>query len=65
MKKTKNNELSILTKKHEGKWVALSNDRKSVLAVGNSLESILRETKGLDKIVLKVIPRLNYAPSMF
>ncbi|MBI4160130.1 hypothetical protein HY504_03110 [Candidatus Wolfebacteria bacterium] len=58
----KSYDLSVLDKKYADKWVALSLDYKKVLAVGDSLDSILRQAKRPDKMVLKVFPQTGYVP---
>ena len=57
-------DLSILTDKYENKWVALSKDYKKILAVGSNLLDVLR-VKDPDKVVIKVLPNLGYAPKTF
>jgi hypothetical protein len=55
--------LSVLKNEHANKWVALSPDYKKLLAVGDSLLTVIRETRGLEeKVVIKVLPNLGYAP---
>ena len=68
MKKTtekiiKSPNLSLISKKHVNKWVALSSDYKKLLAVGDQLKDILHKTKQKDKVVMKVLPQLGYAPN--
>ena len=54
--------LSILKKQHINKWVALSADYKKLIAVGDSLSAVLKKAKQPDKVVMKVLPNLGYAP---
>jgi len=54
-------DLSILNKNHENKWVAISNDYKKVLAVGDKLADVVKD-KVPGQIVFKVLPRLGYVP---
>ena len=46
----------------EHKWVALSSDYKKLLAVGDRLIDVLVKTNQKDKVVMKVLPNLGYAP---
>ena len=55
-------DFSAIEKKYVGKWVALSKDYKNVLAVGDSLHAVLEKTNWPEKVVMKVLPRLGYAP---
>jgi hypothetical protein len=46
--------------------VALSLDYKNLLAVGESLSSVLLKAKSYsEKVVIKVLPKLGYAPTVF
>jgi len=54
-------DLSSLNDKYENKWVALSKDYKKVLAFGDKLLDVLG-VGDPDKVVLKVLPKLGYAP---
>ena len=45
----------ILTRKHEGKWVALSRDYKKVLSYNESLV-ILNKEVGEEKVVYMKVP---------
>jgi len=58
----KGHNLSVLKEEHINKWVALSPDYKQLLAVGDSLGAVLIKTKVPEKIVMKVLPNLGYAP---
>lgn len=55
--------LPAATKKYVNKWVALSKDYRKVIAVGDNLTDVLKKTTGENKVVLKVLPNLGYAPS--
>lgn len=61
-KVVKSPNLSVLEEKHINKWVALSSDYKRLIAVGDSLSSVLKKAKQSDKIIMKVLPNLGYAP---
>lgn len=54
--------LSVLNKKHANKWVALSADYKKLLAVGANLSVVLKKAGSEQKVVMKVLPNLGYAP---
>ena len=57
-------DLSVLKEEHANKWVALSIDYKKLLAVGESLSSVLEKAKSSsEKVVIKVLPNLGYAPA--
>ena len=59
-------DLSVLKEEHANKWVALSLDYKNLLAVGESLSSVLLKAKSYsEKVVIKVLPKLGYAPTVF
>ncbi len=58
----KSPNLSIIKKKHINKWVALSVDYKKLFAVGDSLAAVLKKAKQPEKVVMKVLPNLGYAP---
>ncbi|OHA88605.1 MAG: hypothetical protein A3C70_01050 [Candidatus Zambryskibacteria bacterium RIFCSPHIGHO2_02_FULL_43_14] len=61
-KVVKSPNISVIKKQHINKWVALSTDYKKLLAVGDSLSAVLKKTKQSNKIVIKVLPDLGYAP---
>ena len=57
--------LSVLKEEHTNKWVALSPDYKKLLAVGESLSAVLLKAKSYgEKVVIKVLPNLGYAPTV-
>ena len=58
----RSHNLSVVKEEHNNKWVALSPDYKRLLAVGDSLSAVLAKTKTSEKIVMKVLPNLAYAP---
>ena len=62
-KVVKSPNLSVLGKRHINKWVALSADYKKLIAVGDSLSAVLKKAKQPDKVVMKVLPDLGYAPA--
>ncbi len=54
--------LSILKPEYVGKWVALSSNYKKLLAVGETLSSVLKKAAHTpSKVVLKVLPNLGHA----
>lgn len=60
----KSPNLAALKPEHMGKWVALSSNYKELLAVGDTLTAVLKEANALpNKVVIKVLPNLGYAPS--
>ena len=58
----KSPDLSVLKKQHANKWVALSPDYKKLLAVGTNLSAVLKKAGSEQKVVMKVLPNLGYAP---
>ena len=52
------NLAKILNKKHEGKWVALSQDYKKVLSFNESLV-VLNKKIGDEKVVYMKVPRAD------
>lgn len=48
--------LSLLTKAHENKWVALSSDYKKVPAVAESLAAIWEKIGKKTAVVMSVLP---------
>lgn len=58
----KSPDLSVLKKQHANKWVALSADYKKLLAVGANLSDVLKKAGSDEKVVMKVLPNLGYAP---
>lgn len=60
----KSHNLAVLKPEHIGKWVALSSNYKKLLAVGDTLTAVLKKASALpNKVVIKVLPNLGYAPS--
>ncbi len=56
---------SKLLKPYENKWVALSNNRKKVIASGKTLNEVFEKIEGKknDYMFTKVLPfEINYAP---
>ncbi len=45
-----------LLKPYANKWVALSRDRKNVIAMGNELKEVASKVKSKDVIFFKVFP---------
>ena len=58
----KSPDLSVLKEQHANKWVALSADYKKLLAVGTNLSAVLKKAGNEQKVVMKVLPNLGYAP---
>jgi hypothetical protein len=57
-------DLSLLKAEYAGKWVALSSNYKKLLAIGDTLSAVLKKAGSVpDKVVLKVLPNLGYAPN--
>jgi len=55
--------LSVLKPEYANKWVALSADYKKLLAVGETLQDVLNMAHNFtNKVVIKVLPNLGYAP---
>ncbi|MEK7621907.1 MAG: hypothetical protein AAB415_01880 [Patescibacteria group bacterium] len=61
----KGQDLSVVREEHVNKWVALSPDYRKILAVGDSLSAVLTLAKTSEKIVMKVLPNLGYAPMYY
>ena len=55
--------LSLVSKDHVNKWVALSTDYRKLLAVGATLSAVLEQAPQKEKVVMKVLPNLGYAPT--
>lgn len=60
MEKEKNYNLGKLLKPYDNKWVALSSDRKKVVASGNTLKEVAEKVTNLDVIFTKVIPHTSF-----
>lgn len=57
-------DFSAVKPEHVGKWVVLSSNYKKLLAVGGSLNEALTVAGNLpNKVVVKVLPNLGYAPN--
>ena len=54
--KNKNYDLRELLKPYANKWVALSNNRRTVIADGKGIKEVMAKTKGKDVILFKVLP---------
>lgn len=63
MKKDKNYNLSkILTREHEGKWVALSPEYDKVVAFSDTLPHLAQKVGDTDVVYMKATsPDVNYA----
>ena len=46
---------SVFKKEHEGKWVALSGDRKEVIAFSEDLGELIREVKDSNAVYERVL----------
>lgn len=56
--------LSLLTRAHENKWVALSLDYKKLLAVSESLVSLKKKVGQAKAVFMRVLPPdVGYAPT--
>jgi hypothetical protein len=63
-KKIKTANIFEITKKYVNKWVAVSEDHKTVIASGETLSEVLKKTSSERKVaVFRVVPDLTYAPS--
>jgi len=58
-------DLSVVKKDYAGKWVALSRDYHTVLAVADTLQSLLKKSDTSEQVVMQVLPPLGYAPAVF
>ncbi len=57
---------AVITKVHINKWVALTSDYQKIIAIGESLSELLKKTADKEnKVVIKVLPQLGYAPNVF
>jgi hypothetical protein len=54
--KNKNYDLRELLKPYANKWVALSNDRRTVIADGDGINDVMEKVNGKDVILFKVLP---------
>lgn len=54
--KKRNYNLIELSKKYPNKWVALSQDHKKVIVVGNKLKQVALKTGKRDVVFLKLLP---------
>ncbi len=58
--KKRNYDLRELSKKYPNKWVALSQDHKSVIVVGNKLKEVASKTEKKDVVFLKLLPSNSF-----
>ena len=58
-------DLSLIKKEYSNKWVALSPDYKKLIAVGDSLSDILKQSGKAEVAVMQVLPDTGYAPTSF
>jgi hypothetical protein len=57
--------LSLITKSHENKWVALSMDYKKLIASSESLVGLKKKIGQVKVIVMHVLPAdVGYAPTI-
>ncbi len=64
METVKAPNLSLITKTHENKWVALSLDYSKLLAVAESLTSLRKKIGQAKSVVMHVLPSdVGYAPT--
>jgi hypothetical protein len=62
MRNSQKSSTKILTKKHAGKWVAISSDNKRVIGYSNSLEKLERRVGTKEVIYTKGLsPDSQYA----
>ena len=56
---------SLVTKSHEGKWVAISGDHKRLIAVSDDLLALEKKINGEQVTILKVMRSdVGYAPAV-
>jgi len=60
MTKKKNYNLGKLLKPYANKWVALSPDRKKVIAKGETLKELAEKVTKVDAVLTKVIPHTGF-----
>ncbi len=58
--KNRNYDLRKLSKKYPNKWVALSQDHKKVIVVGNKLKEVASKTEKKDVVFLKLSPAKSF-----
>lgn len=57
---------TAIKKEHTNKWVAVTSDYKKLLGVENTLSQVVAKTSEFkDRIIIKVLPALGYAPFSF
>ncbi len=56
-------DFSLVKKEYAHKWVALSPNHKKLLAVGDSLSDVLKQTGKEEVAVMQVLPDTGYAPA--
>ncbi len=59
-KKQESCDLSRLLKPYANKWVALSSNKKEVLAYSNQLKDVVKKIKTKDVIFTKVFPEKSF-----
>ena len=63
-KQDRNYDLRELLKPYANKWVALSQDRKKVIASGISLTDVVLKSESQDVVLMRAFPsNARYAPS--
>jgi hypothetical protein len=56
----KNYDLRRLLKPYANKWVALSRDRRKIIAQGNELKEVIKKAGSKDVTLLKVFPEKSF-----
>jgi len=56
----KNYDLRKLLKPYANKWVALSRDRKKIVAQGNELREVIKKAGSRDVTLFKVFPKESF-----
>ena len=58
--KKRNYDLRELSRKYPNKWVAMSQDHKNVIVVGNKLKEVAAKTEKKDVVFLKLLPSNSF-----
>lgn len=58
--KNRNYDLRKLSKKYPNKWVALSQDHKDIIRVGDKLKDVVSKVKEKDAVFLKLSPASSF-----
>ena len=54
--KNRNYDLRELSKKYPNKWIALSQDHRKVIVIGNKLKEVASKTEKKNVVFLKLLP---------